>query len=449
LKSSVPAKWIAILMISFSIISCGSNAVIVDKQDEKIPLFRPEKIQPSLDKSPLVQCDTPAGLLVEGADASRCIGEKRAPAGVSSAENVYNEIDTLTDWYRYLDTPGHKAAENYIFNKFQSYSLNVSRQEYIGHRKDGDVRCANILGKLEGILEPNRYLIIGGHYDAQQYATSGAYDNAVGAATVIELARLFTESYKTREGPDITILFATWDAEEGGGAGSSYFVDNLSPDIEIVAYINLDMYSLNYPVINSIPGSTEEYFKLYLYTSPVEDFSRYANIEFDESTLDNFTRFQDILKNISYQNFNYPSDWVLVLDDTEGASDHSFFIRKSIPAVWFRGMHEYPKNEGDINERNFKHTPADSLETMEFYAGGKTELLKGINTGLSIAYQLAVEVLNISSLINQTQLGTRDIDAEENISELSLLWILISIITIIIFACILIYRIRRRRNKGR
>ena len=209
------------------------------------------------------------------------------------------------------------------------------------------------------------------------------------------------------------------------------------------------MYCLNYPVINRIPGSTEEYYKLYLYTSPVEDFSRYGSSEFDELTLDNFTRFQDILKNITYVQYDHPLEWVLVLDDTEAASDHSFFIRKSIPAVWFRGMHEYPKNEGDLNERNFKHTPGDTLETMEFYAGGKTELLKGIDTGLTIAHQLAVEMLNVSSIINQTQLEARKTGEEGGLSNLSQRQILIAIIaSIIIFAGVSFYWIRKKRNRG-
>ncbi|MCK5561518.1 MAG: hypothetical protein KAJ51_13025, partial [Thermoplasmata archaeon] len=34
-----------------------------------------------------------------------------------SPENVYNEIDRLSDWYRYLGTQGHDAAENYIYNR--------------------------------------------------------------------------------------------------------------------------------------------------------------------------------------------------------------------------------------------------------------------------------------------------------------------------------------------
>jgi hypothetical protein len=89
------------------------------------------------------------------------------------------------------------------------------------------------------------------------------------------------------------------------------------------------------------------------------------------------------------------------MDDIAGMSDHRFFVERSIPAVWFRGMNEKPRDEGDLNEIAFKHTPADTLETMERYAGGKSELLAGIDTGLSISYDLAnlwIEHVNVTAV---------------------------------------------------
>ena len=303
-----------------------------------------------------------------------------------SAEHVYDQIDILDQWYRYLDSPGHRNAEAHILSVFDDYGLNTTVQDYTAQRLDGPVRAANVLGLLEG-EDPTRCLVIGGHYDNNQRSSKGAYDNAVGVSTVIELARLFTQVHE--EVPPISVLFAAWDSEEGGGAGSRHFLDNPVWDFEIVGYINLDMFSLSYPVRNSIPRATEEYFKLNVYTSPVSDFSIYDQVEYTDETLENFTEFRDILENITYDQYGYPSQWVIVMDDTAGISDHRFFVERSIPAVWFRGMNEKPREEGDLNEITFKHTPADTLETMEAYAGGKSELLAGIDTGLSISYDLA------------------------------------------------------------
>ena len=303
---------------------------------------------------------------------------------------MYDEIQNLP-WYRYLDSPGHRDCEQHIASKFDDYGLEVSRQEYTGQRPDGEVRCVNILGYLEG-GEPDTWLVIGAHYDTNLLASQGAYDNGAGVATLMELVRLFTQVETGR--PRISIMFATWDAEEGGGAGSSYFVENLPEGIDVVTYINLDMFGLNYPVVNSfnyLPSSNEEYFRLYMYTSPVEDFSGYDE-EYSDETLENFTALRTWVEEISYEEWQYPEEWVVALDDTETNSDQKFFIRKSIPSVWFRGMHENSWEEGDTNEQTFKHTPIDTLVTMETYAGGRNNLLEGLETPLRISYNLSQKI---------------------------------------------------------
>ncbi|UCE74250.1 MAG: M28 family peptidase [Methanomassiliicoccales archaeon] len=353
-----------------------------------------------------------------------------------SSEHVYDETDVISQWYRYLDTPGHSEAERYIASVFEEYGLNVTTQEYTAQREDGEVRAANILGYLKG-KDADKCLIIGGHYDVHEYSTHGAYDNAVGAGTVIELARLFSEV--ENHTPTTSMIFAAWDSEEGGGAGSKYFLDNMPWQTDIIAYINLDMFSLNYPVKNNIPLSNEEYYKMNIYTSPIKDFSRYDDIEFNKSTLGNFTKFREILENITYEQYNYPPNWVPVMDDTVGASDHRFFIERGIPGVWFRGLNEKPREERDLNEIALKHTPIDRLETMEEYAGGKEELLKGIDTGLVISYSLATQILeshNVSSSQNV------DETVSENFGEAG--QIAIIIVTVGIIATVLCYVFIRR-----
>ena len=330
-----------------------------------------------------------------------------------SAEHVYDEIATLSQWYRYLDSPGHRNAEMHILSVLDDYGLNTTVQEYTAQRIDGSVRAANVLGLMEG-ADPTRCLVIGGHYDNNQRSSKGAYDNAVGVGTVLELARLFTQVHE--DVPPVSMLFAAWDSEEGGGAGSKHFLDNPVWDLEIVGYINLDMFSLSYPVRNSIPGSSEGYFKLHVYTSPVQDFRIYDHVEYSDETLENFTAFRDVLDNITYEQFGLPSQWVIVQDDTAGISDHRFFVERSIPAVWFRGMHEMPRDEGDFNEIPFKHTPADTLATMERYAGGKQNLLKGIDTGLTIAYALAnqwIEHIDETTLLDMGVPGTSASDGDD------------------------------------
>jgi len=84
-----------------------------------------------------------------------------------SSDHVYDETDVISQWYRYLDTSGHREAEIYITSVFEEYGLNVTIQEYTAQRMDGEVRTANILGYLEG-KNLNKCLVIGGHYDTHE-----------------------------------------------------------------------------------------------------------------------------------------------------------------------------------------------------------------------------------------------------------------------------------------
>jgi hypothetical protein len=324
-----------------------------------------------------------------GGLAQASTGSTLQPVEVPSPSNVYDHTDTISQWYRYLDTPGHREAEVYIASVFESFGLNVTVQDYIAQRRDGPVRAANVVGFLEGGCT-HHCIAIGGHYDNNEKSSTGAYDNAVGVATVIELAR--TLSDRSEDLP-ISVIFGAWDSEEGGGAGSRHFLDNPIWDAEILAYINLDMFSLNWPVRNQIPMATEEYYKLNVYTSPLQDFTMYQNSEFNESVMANFTFFREILETIAYDQLEYPPEWVLVKDDDAGISDHRFFVERGIPAVWFRGLNERPREEGDFNEIAFKHTPLDTLESMERYAGGKSELLKGMDAGLQLSHELALQLI--------------------------------------------------------
>jgi hypothetical protein len=208
---------------------------------------------------------------------------------------------------------------------------------------------------------------------------------------------------------------------------------------DILAYINLDMFSLNYPVKNNIPLATEEYYKMNMYTSPIDDFSRYNDIDYNESTLGNFSRFRTLLENVTYEYYEYPRDWVLVMDDIVGASDHRFFIERGIPGVWFRGLNEKPRDERDLNEIAFKHTPIDRLETMEEYAGGKEELLKGMDTGLLISFTLATHLLESYNLSWCQNTGLTYNDDSDDSGQMI---IVIGIVAVIM--AVLLYAIRKR-----
>lgn len=98
----------------------------------------------------------------------------------------------------------------------------------------------NVIGKLKGSVDPNRIIIISGHYDTVM--TSGFCDNGAGTAGVLELARVFADAVK--EGlykPRYTLLFIAFASEELGFVGSiNYIKQHMAEINNITAVINLD-----------------------------------------------------------------------------------------------------------------------------------------------------------------------------------------------------------------
>lgn len=75
----------------------------------------------------------------------------------------------------------------------------------------------NVIGYIRGSQEPDRYVILGNHFDAWVY---GSMDPNSGTAVLAEVARALTTTInETGWRPSRTIVFCNWDAEEFGLIG--------------------------------------------------------------------------------------------------------------------------------------------------------------------------------------------------------------------------------------
>ena len=326
---------------------------------------------------------------------------------------VVDDIETLADFgYRKIDTVAHANAGDFIQFRFEDLGYEVEIQNFTTELCED---CRNYVATIEG-ENPDSWIVIGGHYDAICYSqqiiigieypgctSEGAYDDATGVASVLELARLMKEWQQLAWSeiglelkPKHTWKFAAWDYEEwqgsgspeGAGYGSETFVTTLPEGVEIATYINLDMYGLNWPVetqlVSQLSGCDEDYFHLYLFTSPVDDWSYYEDrgLNVTEDMREQAALLQDRLGRVLYDELDYPSEWVVVLDDTKGNSDHYNFISRGWPATWFRGMHEYLQEEDDTCEQSPKHAPTDRVDVVYSLAGGRSGFETGMQTGL-------------------------------------------------------------------
>ncbi len=132
---------------------------------------------------------------------------------------------------RNRNRPGNELCFKYIRDKFISYGYQVDSMTF-------GVNGKSIWAIKTGMVYPNEPVIICGHYDGMPNLSDApaADDDGSGTAAVLEAARVLAN-----EDFEYTILFAIWDEEEYGLAGSAAFAtayDNANDTIHGV--INMD-----------------------------------------------------------------------------------------------------------------------------------------------------------------------------------------------------------------
>lgn len=113
----------------------------------------------------------------------------------------------------------------------------------------------NVIGKLTGLTEPDKSVIVSGHYDS--VTTSGFGDNGAGTAGVVELAKVLTDAVENGlYHPKYSIFFIAFASEEIGLVGAINYIEQHKAEMaNIVAVINLDCIgSDNFHVSETYPA---------------------------------------------------------------------------------------------------------------------------------------------------------------------------------------------------
>jgi hypothetical protein len=250
---------------------------------------------------------------------------------------------SLSDIQRQIDAKSHPMS--FALPETVQVTMHVDVK-----REQATVR--NVLGYLPG--RSKEYLIIGAHYDhlglgnESSLAPSqigqvhpGADDNASGTAGLLELARLFANR---RNELNRGVLFIAFTGEEIGLLGSSYWVNHPTRMLEdAIAMINMDM-------IGRVNGS-----KLYVGGTGTG------------------STFEPMLKQITSQ-YDFAVDFSA---DGYSASDHTSFVGKSIPVLFFfSGLH------GDY------HKPSDTWDKISSASSAKV---------VSLVYDVANRLIGAES----------------------------------------------------
>ena len=140
---------------------------------------------------------------------------------------------------RHASSPSNQLAAQYIYEKFQSFGLQVRYQTNNAHN-------VNVIARKTGYLHPEIKVLMGAHYDnirggiGPLDTMKGADDNGSGVAAVLESARLLS-TYN----PKYTIEFIAFDEEEIGLLGAYGYADSCAhnPNEFVFGLINMDMIS--------------------------------------------------------------------------------------------------------------------------------------------------------------------------------------------------------------
>lgn len=201
-----------------------------------------------------------------------CHQELRRPAGTQKEEDMryllsLHEHQRMMSWVHELTSDSYGGREagteheemagDYIIELLQSFGLKPWEDAGLSeYRQDFSLPASesishNILAVLPG-QEQDKYLLVGAHYDhigiIDGIIHPGADDNAVGAAAVLELARIFSQSGFV---PRMNIVFVLFGAEEKGLIGSGVLAKHLKEN-----KFNKKIVLLNMDVIAGIHGNT-------------------------------------------------------------------------------------------------------------------------------------------------------------------------------------------------
>jgi len=152
---------------------------------------------------------------------------------------------------RYYTTDSIISARDWLVDKFTEFGYDSVAIDTFYY--NGQI-CHNVICLKPGVAEPDRLIVIGGHYDSingdspPEIFAPGADDNASGTAATLELARILA-AVPTRK----SIMFAAFSAEEVGLRGSYYLVERLyNQGVDVDFMLNFDMVAYTDDTVNDV-----------------------------------------------------------------------------------------------------------------------------------------------------------------------------------------------------
>jgi Zn-dependent M28 family amino/carboxypeptidase len=237
------------------------------------------------------------------------------------------------------------------------------------HSVQGRLSAPNVIGLVPGNDPALRgeYLLYTAHLDhlgvrqgeSGEEIYNGAYDNAAGVATLLEVARAMASGPVK---PGRSVIFAALTGEEKGLQGSFYLSNNMPVALEnLVAVINIDMPFVGFPIAD-IMGLGVEHSSL---QDALVGAAAQVGLDYTPDPRPELVRF------IRSDQFSFVRRGVPGLNLKPG-------VRSSDPAFDGAAMHEAFLHD-------HYHQPADDLD-LPFSPQGSAQFARvALQLGLNVA----------------------------------------------------------------
>lgn len=308
------------------------SIVLVACDESTPPAPSPES--PALEVAPVEALTTPMGSLLDPeifaivapAELDRIAGDLQALVGFGTRNTCSDNGGA---------TPGIGAARDWIQNQLAALpglEVRLDPWTYTGC-SGGSRTLHNVIAWIPGTGDPNRLIVIGGHYDSRTTNTTdgtspapGANDSGSQAALVLEVARLLAgRSF------DATVVFGLWSGEEQGLRGSAAFVNgnyrSYFPNGTLELNLTFDIVGGD-NTVNDVTALQQ--FRLFSPGTPRE-------ISATNGTTDDMSPSRGLMRHIGYWGASYVPTMAMLPrlreDRTNRGSDHKSFIAKGVPGV--------------------------------------------------------------------------------------------------------------------
>ncbi len=231
---------------------------------------------------------------------------------------------------RRIGTPGGEKARRYVIDRFQASGIAPLAGGYSRpFTTNATTAGANVVGRIEGTLRRDRYIVVSAHYDhvgvRNGRVFNGADDNASGTAALFAFG-----AYFTAHPPVNSLLFVAFDGEEQGLLGSRAFIAAPPvPRTTLIVNLNVDMIGRDPNNELWVTGLKRQPF----FTPIIDRVAARASVKLLAGHEDSSVR---------------GNDWTQ-------DSDQFAFIEAGIPGFYF-----------GVEDAQHHHQPTDDYETMTY-----------------------------------------------------------------------------------